>query len=348
MSEKEIVHLNKRDWNNYDFLRLFAAICITYSHSFNNITNYIEPLFYLSAGGIKIGDIGLLIFFSISGYLIAKSAVTSSSVKNYFWKRILRIQPLLIIVCILTVFLLGPFFTTLTIEQYFSNINSWTYFRNIFPLTGMQFTLPNVFSNYAGETGVNGSLWTLVVEERLYLLLGIIFLKPKFNKFSLYLVAGICNFFYLMNIIFQPDAVPYLNTISGFYTILFLNASVLFLLELDFNKNLIKYLSISFLFCLISVIYPAFVFLQLFAFPVFIVSIAQIKGILNKAGRYGDFTYGIYVFSFPIQQMLNSVKLVKENPYKLFLLTIIIVLPLSALSWHLVEKNFLRLKNYVK
>jgi peptidoglycan/LPS O-acetylase OafA/YrhL len=348
MNEKKILHLNKRDWNNYDFLRLFAAICIAYSHSFNNIPNYIEPLFYLSMGGIKVGDVGLLIFFSISGYLIAKSAFTSSSVKNYFWKRILRIQPLLIIVCILTVFLLGPFFTTLTIEQYFSNINSWTYFRNIFPFTGIQFTLPNVFSNYAGETGVNGSLWTLVVEERLYLLLGIILFIPKFNKFLLHILAGICNIFYLINIVFQQNAVPYLNTSAGFYSVLFLNASVLFLLELDFNKNLIKYIVISFLFCLVSVIYPAFVFLQLFAFPVFIISIAQIKCILNKAGKYGDFTYGIYVFSFPIQQMLNSVKLVKENPYKLFFLTIIIVVPLSVLSWHLVEKKFLRLKNYVK
>jgi peptidoglycan/LPS O-acetylase OafA/YrhL len=341
--------LNERLHNNYDFLRLFAAICVSFTHSFNQPgTRYIEPLYYCTAGRITFSELGLLIFFSISGYLIAKSAISSTSLKNYFWKRLLRIQPLLIVVCVLTVFFVGPFFTTLTLQGYFSNFSTWSYFRNIFPLTGIQFTLPGVFSDYQGERGVNGSLWTLIVEERLYLLLGVIVFLPKFGKSLLYLVVGLFNIGYLVNIIFHQNLLPYVSTIAGFYTILFLNASVIFLLGFNFSKKITVYTIISLLLFLLSLVYPFFVFLQLYSVPVLVISIAQIKCFTNKAGKYGDFTYGIYLFSFPIQQMLRSISFFKENPYKLFFITLIIVIPMAILSWYLLERKVQNVKNVVK
>jgi peptidoglycan/LPS O-acetylase OafA/YrhL len=75
-------------------------------------------------------------------------------------------------------------------------------------------------------------------------------------------------------------------------------------------------------------------------------SIAKIKGKLNFAGKYGDFTYGTYVFSFPVQQILIAKGVL--NPYYLFLVTAIIVLPLAILSWNLIEYPFLKLKHKVK
>jgi len=343
------MNITGRQNNNIDFLRLFGAICVTFAHSFNHCYPYhIEPLANLSKGKTNFADIGLCIFFSISGYLIVKSALTSSSIKQYFWKRLLRIQPLLIIVCILTVFLLGPFFTNLPVLKYFSNIRTWTYFRNVFPLTGMQFNLPEVFGNYIGEKGVNGSLWTLVVEERLYLVLGVVIFLPVYNKYFWYLLVGGINICYLINVVSRQNILPYFNNSTMFYALLFINSSVMYLLEFNFVKNLTRYLVAGVLLFLLTLILPAFLFLQLYLIPVIILSISQIKCFANGAGKYGDFSYGIYVFSFPVQQMLVSIKILKENPYMQFLVTLLLVLPVAVLSWHFVEKKFLTFKNYVK
>jgi peptidoglycan/LPS O-acetylase OafA/YrhL len=339
----------ERRHNNFDFLRLLGAFCITFAHSFNHsYPNYLEPLHDISGGRINFSYIGMGIFFSISGYLILKSAISSSSLKQFFWKRILRIQPLLALACILTVFFLGPYFTTLSLPQYFSNIDTWTYFRTVFPLTGIQYYLPGVFTNYAGESGVNGSLWTLVVEERLYFLLGIIFFLPKFKLVIWYLLVGCINLCYIVNDFFPNTLLSFSNSITLFYEIVFINAGTLYLLKLNFAKNYGKYIIAGLPLLVISLWYSSFVFLQLWILPLLLLSIAQIKGFTNNAGKYGDFSYGIYVFSFPIQQMLVSIKIFKDNPYKLFFVSLVIVIPMAVFSWHFLEKKFLEFKNCIK
>jgi peptidoglycan/LPS O-acetylase OafA/YrhL len=341
--------LNERLHNNYDFLRLFAAICVTFTHSFNQPgTRYIEPLYCCTAGRITFSELGLIIFFSISGYLIAKSAISSTSLKNYLWKRLLRIQPLLIVVCILTVFFVGPFFTTLSLQHYFLNSDTWVYFRNIFPLTGIQFNLPDVFSDYLGERGVNGSLWTLVIEERLYVVLGAVFFLPKNNRGLILLLIAVLDIAYIVNSVFYQNSMHWFIHFINFYAIIFLNAASLVFLKLNISKNYIQYLVFSFLIVSFTVLWPSFLLLQLFALPLFVISAAQIKCFTKRAGKYGDFTYGIYLFSFPIQQMLRSVSFFKENPYKLFFMTLIIVIPMAILSWYLLEKKVKNLKNVVK
>ncbi|MGN6531342.1 MAG: acyltransferase family protein, partial [Ginsengibacter sp.] len=158
------MHHNERFQNNYDFLRLFAACSIMFYHSFSLLRKiHEEPVYELTNGRINFGFVGLSIFFCISGYLIAKSAVRSPTIINYLWKRLLRVQPLLIITCILTVFIC-VFFTNFSAKDYFLNPGTWSYFRNVMPVFGLQFTLPGVFVHNIAENGVNGSLWTLILE----------------------------------------------------------------------------------------------------------------------------------------------------------------------------------------
>lgn len=86
--------------------------------------------------------------------------------------------------------------------------------------------------------------------------------------------------------------------------------------------------------------------LYIFSIPILVNSVAKIKGATNYFGKYGDFTYGTYVFSFPVQQALINKGM--TDPYLLFLITLVVVLPLAVLSWNLVEKEFLKLKMFVK
>jgi len=61
-------------------------------------------------------------------------------------------------------------------------------------------------------------------------------------------------------------------------------------------------------------------------------------------GKYGDYTYGIYIFSFPIQQILIATKST-NNPFLLFFYTMIIVVPIAFVSWHFFEKKILAFKD---
>ncbi len=337
-----------RLYNNYDFLRVFAAICITFTHSFNLLKqDKREVLMTVSNQRLDFAFLGLCIFFSISGYLIAKSADTSPSFKSYLWKRFLRIQPLLIFVCILSIFIVGPIFTSLSLRSYFNNINSYTYFRNIMPLFGIQFQLPNVFSNNIGEAGINGSLWTLIVEERLYLIVGMLFLlKRKKQNLFVYFVA-ILNFVYLLHhSFFNSNLINYLNGGHVFYALMFLNASCFYILKIAFIKQSNVYLfSIIIIALLFFTRYFSFnQSIQVLLIPFLINAIAHIKAPTNHIGKYGDFTYGIYIFSFPVQQMLIASKTLNENPYELFFFTLMIVIPIAVLSWHFIEKKMLSLK----
>lgn len=294
---------------------------------------------------IDFSFIGLCIFFSISGYLIAKSAVTSPSVKNYLWKRFLRIQPLLIVVCILCVFIVGPLFTLLNTLDYFKNISTYTYFRNIMPLFGIQFGLPQVFSNNVGEPGLNGSMWTLVVEERLYLIVGLLFLLKENRKLWFVYFVGLLNIVWLIhNVFFNHHLIEYLNGGHIFYMLIFLNATSLFLLNSNFTKNLLFILLAAPFFLFIVQFSALNQSIQVIIIPFLIIAIARIKAPTNHIGKHGDFTYGIYIFSFPIQQMLIALKVVNNNPLLLFFFTLAIVIPMAILSWHLLEKKMLLMK----
>jgi peptidoglycan/LPS O-acetylase OafA/YrhL len=251
-----------------------------------------------------------------------------------------------VVLCILTVFFLGPIFTSFSLPEYFRHSQTWSYFRNIFPLTGLQFHLPGVFNNYTGEKGVNGSLWTLIIEERLYLILALVYFIPGRSKWLVYLLTLIFNSWYLLSTIINLTSFPTINNIAGFYSVIFLNAGALYLMSIEFSKKRSIFLVAGILLFLLPTIYPLFSYLLVIAIPILVIAIANIKCGLNKAGKYGDFTYGIYVFSFPVQQMLSSAQLFKNNPYIQFLVTLVIVFPFAITSWHLLEKRVLRYKNY--
>lgn len=342
------MHIKERFQNNYDLLRILAAFCIIFFHSFALVGKTIqEPLVVLSKGRISFSFIGLSIFFCISGYLIAKSVDKSPSLTNYLWKRLLRIQPLLIATCFTTVFILGPFLTDISLKEYFLDSHTYTYFRNILPVFGIQFTLPGVFVHQLADKGVNGSLWTLIVEERMYLLMTVVFLYRKDKSFYFIFLIVLLNLFYLVNrYFFHGEMFPYFSNVAFFYALLFFNSAALYLTNFWFKNKLSLVISIAFTGFFIAVIFPGIDFIYFITLPLLVNGVAKIKGKTNYAGKYGDFTYGSYVFSFPVQQILISKGIL--NPYLVFFLTLVIVLPLAVLSWNLLEKRFLRLRHKVK
>ena len=114
--------VNVRFSNNFDFLRFIGAFLVIFSHSFvlTSGFNNGEPLFNLT-GILTLGGTGLLIFFVISGFLIAQSWNIHNSPSQFIWNRLIRIVPGLIGVAVVTVFIIGPLVTTFPLSDYFKN-----------------------------------------------------------------------------------------------------------------------------------------------------------------------------------------------------------------------------------
>ncbi|MBC7651290.1 MAG: acyltransferase, partial [Deinococcales bacterium] len=157
--------------NNFTLLRLIAALLVVVSHSYYLTGNEVkEPLYIISKHKLLLSDIGLNIFFFTSGYLVTKSLFNTTNYLQFLYKRVLRIYPALLLAILITVFIIGLTVTTLSFTDYFNSKTTWLYLLTI---TGIkiQFLLPGVFNGSQFlSNAVNGSLWTIALEIKLYLL----------------------------------------------------------------------------------------------------------------------------------------------------------------------------------
>jgi peptidoglycan/LPS O-acetylase OafA/YrhL len=211
-----------------------------------------------------------------------------------------------------------------------------------------------VFDNsLIGHSAVNSSLWTICLELKLYL--GLLFfwlLKipgKKYFLFSLiilFLIAG-------QIIPDKTDAIIYkllgkhINIFGEFTcTLVFLTGV---LTNVYKSKILVKNYWLVLLLILFFVIakFHHLILLEFILIPIVNLFVA-IKGVhfIKKITPNADISYGIYVFAFPLQQIIANY-LRPENTWEFFLLTILFVLPFALFSWFLVEKKALSLKKLV-
>lgn len=159
--------------NNLNLLRALAALSVLLSHSFalSSGSPATEPL--RSLIGMTPGSIAVDVFFVISGFLVTASICRSQSLIDFVAARFLRIFPGLFVMLVLSVFGLGLAMTTLSPKAYLSSSATYSYFAWCLTLfRGVKYELPGVFEANPYRLAVNGSLWTLPYEVRMYAILG--------------------------------------------------------------------------------------------------------------------------------------------------------------------------------
>ena len=335
--------------NNFDFLRLLAAIFVIIGHSSDVLFNKPlapDPSKWLF--GFSMQSLGVLIFFIISGYLVTASFERKKSWTGFFAGRVLRIFPAVIVVVFLSVFILGPALTTLNLTDYFSHTLTKQYLQNI-SLYRMYYYLPGVFEGNPIGTSVNASLWTLPYEFTCYLYIGLAGLSTLFSGKWVSLGTFICYFaIYLcfessvnaivipiIGIDFKTFFVPFLYFLSGSLCYKFRDA-------LSFNmKGLVV--------CIASIImFKAGWMHQQFLIPVItylVLAIAFSPFInLHQTAKYGDFSYGLYLYAFPVQQLLVYFLPVNPGLAGMIVLSTACTFPFALFSWQLIEKRALKLK----
>lgn len=328
--------------NNLNFIRLIAAVAVTFGHSFALITGG----HYEFLPGIHSSTFGFLavaVFFGLSGYLITQSFCKQNDWKAFLAARCLRIFPGLLFANFITILIIS-----LIVRQegwgIFTNLDNWGYFFGA--LLFKFYFFSDAFQGLP-YSGVNGSLWTLPIEFRLYLLVLVLGLLGFFRRLWL---LGIFIALSLLALVLQIDFIvkevfPHLFGVGG-YEATFLSLPFCFGLgsvAYFFSRKVYLSIAVGFilLFSLyvsenwavrcVSYIYAAYVFGY---HPRLYVPQLNFKT---------DISYGVYVLSWPVQQMLIFLKWA-HNPYDLFALTMAIVIPLSFLSWHAIEKPALKLK----
>jgi peptidoglycan/LPS O-acetylase OafA/YrhL/putative flippase GtrA len=331
--------------NNFNLLRLIAASLVIFGHCYATFGPPGTPDFFKThIPSITSGGLGVQIFFIISGFLIVQSFINKPHVIEFLAARVLRIFPGLWVALLLTV-LLGAFMTTLPFVEYFNSPKVWDYFLSN-AMLHIRFELPGVFEVMPSfPKTVNGSLWTLPKEFSLYIIL--LFVGAGGCLSSRGIINLICAFAVFMHL--QQAGTYYLtNGLIPVNEVIFcFMIGVLFYANREFILISFRLTAILFLLTTLSVKYGYYTFVTVQVFIAYLVFIiAYHEKLQLPIFRRNDYSYGLYIYAFPLQQALAQLNITKH--FSLYiLLCFAVILPFAIFSWHIVEKPSLRLKESV-
>jgi peptidoglycan/LPS O-acetylase OafA/YrhL len=320
----------KRENNNFDVVRLIGALSVVFGHSwavFQINGSQEEPIRRI-LGVDYSGSLAVYAFFFLSGIYITSSFDRSSNWLRFVLMRICRIYPALIVCVLITVFVIGPLFSPLKIQAYFADFQTWKYLIMNSTMLRFEPKLTGLFENSFNRS-VNASLWSLPLELKCYFfifILGILGLLKK-RCVSLMVLLGLILIYK-----FNPNIV-----LDSFKPLLFFFlGSAAYSLR---NRLLID-LRICIAMIVISIIayfsYPRFfvdIFYITFAYSILV---AGTSGILKRMKLPGDFSYGIYIYGFLVQQ-ITAYFLPEMTVYYSMLITIPMSCILGAISWYFIE-----------
>jgi peptidoglycan/LPS O-acetylase OafA/YrhL len=342
--------------NNYHLIRFVAASLVLYGHCYPLLGRGNNDYLTVASRGIfPTSHMGVCIFFVVSGFLVSQSLQNSKNVADFIWKRIVRIFPGLIISLMFCVFVIGTLCTTLPLSHYLQSTETYRYFKILKLYPYFSDRLPGVFENLP-EKSVNGPLWTLAYEITMYLFLVFLQIIGVFSKRNMVLILCLIAFPVVNYLIFTLSSVRQIP-ILHLSTTEMLEFGIFFMMGtlLNLFKDKIPYTFPYFL--LMIVVWFGLGYFRItqsitikiisfFSLPYIVIYLANLKGKINDFGKMGDLSYGIYIYAFPVQQTITYFSGVTISVFNLFISSASIVLVLSILSWHLIEKNALKFKKF--
>lgn len=335
--------------NNFNLVRLIAAALVLVSHSWPLTGTKGEPLEHFA--GFSFGHLGVDMFFVVSGFLVTGSLMARPTLWSFARARALRIFPALVVNAWLVAFVLGACVTTLPLVHYLTHPGTWRFaLKNsvTWPL-GVEWFLPGVYEHLPA-VAVNGALWSLPWELTMYVLLtglGAVLLRPRWPRtwFPLCVLAaavaatlghGVNE---AMGLSHTFEVVQGLRLVALFFTAgaLQLYKHRIPLSTPWFVAAAIALPGILWLRGGAQALYPlvlSYVVLWLALVP---------AGALRAYNRLGDYSYGLYLWQFPLQQLIVTLH-PGLAPLGLTLLALPAALTMAVLSWHLVESPALAIK----
>lgn len=338
----------RAELTNFDYIRLVAASAVIFSHSFliaeGSEAN--EPFVRLLGEKNILGLYGVFTFFVVSGFLITESACESNSIGGFAWRRLLRIYPALICCAAFCGVVLGSIFTGMPLATYWLELFPLHYLlgASLFPGTE-GWSIPGVvFYPHGGllAEGINGSLWTIPQELTCYVIVGVLFLVRALRLYIVAVLAALC----LPLMLLPFPAVP--KEIGDFLFVIpsFAGGALICLIR---RHRVLPLWPL--LLCPFIGVYAVWAgkTLQLFplfaAYPLICLATAQ-RFRLPSLKRFGDVSYGMYLYGWPVEQVARAVLGESASWWEIFAVSLPAAALLGFLSWHLLEKRALRLKRW--
>jgi peptidoglycan/LPS O-acetylase OafA/YrhL len=340
-SRASLATLSKGRDNNLNLLRFTAATAVVYAHSFGVLDRTSDEIFY-SIFGIGLGDIGVDAFFVVSGFLITKS-FCSRNFRVFVWARIMRIFPALWASSVLFVVVVGLFFSPLSAIDFWSRHDTFLYLiknATMLPGFGAEMRLPFAFDAVHDE--FNTSLWTLPQELQMYMLLSLLGLIGALRLPML--VVGVACF---GAIGFVGDSFGWFHLLgmdrARFVYLFFCGSSFYLLRERVQMSGIIATACIAAL-AAAAVLTSDHVLHRLVlgaVLPFLALWCGFVPaGPIRRFNQLGDYSYGVYILACPVQFYLAD-RYGELSPWGLFALSMLLVVPLSIMSWRYIESRSL-------
>lgn len=333
--------------NNFDALRLFGALLVIVGHAYELLGRRADLPSLL---GHRLQTIGVIIFFCVSGYLIAGSWERTRHPFSYFLARCLRIFPALLVVVLVTALALGPMVTVLSLQDYLVSPDTRSYILDNVALR-VQFGLPGVWGDLPYPGAVNGSLWTLAVEFACYLAVPLFFFVPKAARPAAWLLVGVVCIYWALEP--QQDS-PVIYHVrlrdAAAMWVFFAGGAFLHAMRSRWDVLRADVAVLGFtMFALVTLVAPdhaLWVAWLTVPYAVLTAGLARTP-VLCHASRFGDFSYGLYLWAFPVQQLVVDLWGPQRMSVNLLVVTGV-TLVLAVLTWHMVERPALWLKTRVQ
>ena len=328
--------------NNFDGLRLVLAVMVLVDHGFVMRTGDHQHTWGRSA----LGDFGVDGFFILSGLLITRSYLKLDSFPRFAWHRVLRIMPGFLVCLLVTALVVAPLAAVLTgrpaSSAFLAEPTAWRYVWVNAGLLINQYEIAGLLSDNPNPLVFNGALWTLSLEALCYALVGLLGFVAILRR-ARWVVPALAAVLWVLTLL-QEAGVEVLigdDTLRLVLAFLVGSSAWLYADRIPMTGPLMLLAVIVTLGSIAAL--ENYRILGLVPAAYVLIWLGTCLPWTRSLGR--DLSYGIYIYHWPVLQLLAATSLVSA-PVPLFILLGGALTSLLALaSWHGIEHPALRQKH---
>jgi peptidoglycan/LPS O-acetylase OafA/YrhL len=322
----------------FDYLRLTLALSVIVWHGVLVCYGPSAEIYFWTGWPRPLIGFLLPAFFALSGFLVAGS-LERNKIPEFLTLRIMRIFPALAVEVLISALIIGPLLTTVQWREYFASSAFFSYFLNV--IGDIHYYLPGVFNSNPTPDYVNAQLWTIPFELYCYAILTISALFG-ITKRTAWLFAITFGFVILMTSLPQFGLIdlPPFGPNQSLLIISFLFGVSLYIMRrhVAFSRSLFL---ISLSTYWIFFMNQNFVYLSALPLTYVTVFLGLQSPPKSLFIRGADYSYGVYLYGFPLQQticyLFPSVRIWYFNA----LSGVALALVSAYLSWTIVESRIL-------
>jgi peptidoglycan/LPS O-acetylase OafA/YrhL len=328
--------------NSLNALRLVLAAAVLVSHSWPLSGREPEP----ALGGATLGTFAVCGFFAISGYLITRSRLSGRPVRDFALARVLRIMPALIVALIVVAFVFAPLSMLLDPDAAWDPVSALTFVaRNVFLYPPAPFAQPGIADTLANVPYPllwDGPLWTLFWEGCCYLGIGIAggLIPRRILPVATLVVFALLTLVSVAGVFGAP--VPEIAQRVLPMALAFLGGMLVLFYGDRLRQNALT-IGIAVAVIVVAVVLglaPSLIPLPLAYLLLVLGNVLP----LSRVGSRYDISYGVYIYAWPVQQML-ALAGAATLPLPVYILLVVAgTVPLAFLSCVLIEQPALKLK----